>query len=553
MKRSWRRALLTFTVSAVSAVGVYVHQAPTATAGANVWENFKRIKQGEAAPEDEPGSAPAAPGTAPPNSANPHKPPQPAVAPAGPATPKPPAPAAQNAPASTAVPAPQPAPAVVPAAPALPMPGAAENALAPAAAKPDPTLIHAPAEPTQAGGWWNFYAGTMDIDANPYYDPHGIDFKWAYSRRDPLPRFPRVVVHMHGSGGGQGSMEVFGPSELGDIEVRTQDAEAYSQDWREWWTFGRDGTPYPGRRIAATLEFLQQRYNLDLSVRGIVLQGPSMGGAGAVVQTMILPAPWRERIAYSSARAGVIMPRQIARRDPAQYANFPPDDAANKALWDSIDFAIRSATDRTVQNMHYRHAFSSDDQFSAGVGNASTQLEFVNLVEQHRIGGAFGWVKAGHATDEQGVKLPDMSMFETAEQDVSLDRAHPAITRSTGNYPLQAKDRINHVANPRGHYNMGITWDHAKILDERNQVVFPLKYQRRTGIGGGLPDQPERITVSVTPRRARHFEMREGETLKWSWNNGALSGTATVAGGTVTVDAIPLVSGEPYRALRIYR
>lgn len=427
------------------------------------------------------------------------------------------------------------------------------SAHAGAAATPDPKLITAPAEPTEVGGWWKYYAGTMDIDANAFYDPHGVDFKWAYSLKVPLPADPRILVHMHGSGGGEGAMRVFGPSSQGDIEVRNQDAEAYNQSWREWWTFGRDGTPYPGRRIAATLEFLTQRYGIDVSKRGIVLQGPSMGGAGAVIQTMILPSPWRENIAYSAAVSGVIMPRQIAKRDPAQYGTFPPDNLANKALWDSIDFKIQSATDPIVRGMHYRHAFSSNDQFSAGVNRVSTQLLFVNLVEQQKIGGAFGWVKAGHSPYEDGVKLPDMSQFESPDQDVTLDRAHPAITNSTGNYPLAAADRMNQAKFPRGHYNMGIIWDHANIVDEDAQIIFPLKYQRRVGMGKGIPDQPKKITLSVTPRRARNFQLRDGETLKWSWDEGALTGLATVTGDTVTIDAIPLVSGEQYKTLRIYR
>lgn len=528
---------------AVAILCINLCVTPTAMASGNTWENFKRVKQGEAAQDDSAGK----------KTPDANNVPEPAAKKAAPRNPPKPSPAVGTA-ANVTTPPPQPSPAqaqpatpVVATAPAPATPGPA------VAAKPDRSLISAPEAPTEAGGWWKFYAGTMAVHANPYYDPHGVDFKWAYSRKDPLPKHPRVVVHMHGSGGGQGAMGVFGPSSQGDIEVRAQDAEAYNQDWREWWTFGRDGTPYPGRRIVAALQFLRQRYQLDLSVRGIVLQGPSMGGAGAVIQTMILPSPWREYIAYSSARVGVIMPRQIARRDPAQYTNFPPDDAQHKALWDSIDFAVRSATDRTVQGIHYRHAFSSDDQFSAGVNNASTQLEFVNLIEQHKIGGAFGWVKAGHSTYEQGVNLPDLSEFEVPEQDVTLDRAHPAITGSTGNYPLLAADRVNHTVNPRGHYNMGITWDHAGIIDDTSQIVFPLKYKRRAGIGGGIPDQPERITISVTPRRAKHFKLRNGETLKWSWDNGALSGEAIVARRTVTIDAIPLQSGDPYKTLRIYR
>lgn len=422
-----------------------------------------------------------------------------------------------------------------------------------AADKPNPELITAPTEATEQGGRWKFYAGTMDIDANDYYDPHRVDFKWAYSRKDPLPADPRIYVMMHGSGGGEGTMRVFGPSSLGDIEARTQDAEAYSPKWREWWTFGSDGTRYPGRRIVAMLEFLTGRYDIDVSARGIVLGGPSMGGAGAVIQTMILPEPWRASIAYSSAVSGVIMPRQIAQRDPAQYSTFPPDNLANEALWDSIDFAVQSRKDPIVLGMHYRHAFSTNDQFSAGVKGASTHLLFVNLVEEQKIGGAFSWVKAGHAFSEAGVNLPNLSVFESPEQDVTLDRAHPAITHSTGNYPLLASDRTKQAKFPRGHYNMGITWDHANIVDEATQIVFPLKYQRRVKIGKGVPDQPETITISVTPRRAQNFELKDGQTVKWSWDDGALSGEAAVTGDTVTIDDIPLASGGGYKNLRIYR
>ena len=492
-------------------------------AAGGAWENFKNIKQGKVAAEKPADNA--------------------ATVPANPA----PGPAAQpptTNPASTAG-----APAV-----ANPAPIPASQQPRPVAvAKPDPLLITAPERPTDHGGDWKFYAGTMTIHANNFYDPHGVDFQWAYSLVEPLPAKPRVVVHMHGSGGGVGSMGVFGPSPLGNIEVRAQDAEAQNPDWREWWTFGRDGSPYPGRRIAAALDYLTARYQLDLSTRGIVLQGPSMGGAGAVIQTMILPSPWREKIAYSSARIGVIMPRLIAKRDPGQYANFPPDVPQNKPLWDSIDFAVQAAVDPIVRNMHYRHAFSTDDQFSAGVNFANTQLQFVNLVEQHKISGAFGWVKAGHSTYEDGVRIPDMSVFEVPEQDVTLDRALPAITQSTGNYPLHAQERANGVLYPRGHYNMGITWAHAFILDSPEELVFPLKYKRRINIGGGVPDQPERITISVTPRRVKNFKLVDGETLKWNWGEGQLSGEARVVGDTVTIDGIPLVSGENYKALRIYR
>ena len=412
--------------------------------------------------------------------------------------------------------------------------------------------VSAPRQPTETGGNWAYYLGALDIDSKPFYGKYGRDFKWAYSHRVPLPADPRVVVSMHGSGAGEGAMRVFGPSTLGDIEVRNQDAEAYSTDWREWWTFGPGGVPAPGRRIAATLEFLLKRYQFDPDGRGLVLEGPSMGGAGAVMQTMLLPDPWRQRIAYSSARVGVIMPRRIYITNPGQYRTFPPDAGAARWLWDKIDFSIQAASDPIVRGIHYRHAFGSNDQFSAGpAGN--TQLEFVNLIEQHRIGGAFSWVRGGHSSAEAGVNIPQLNRFEAAEQDVTLDRVHPAITHSTGNYPLTAEQRVDEAKYPRGHYNLGIRWHHGKIVDTRDKIILPLRYKQHTGLGKGVPDQPAAITVSVTPRRPRNFELRDGETLHWSWARGQLEGTATVQGDTLTIDGIPLVSGEPYKMLKIYR
>lgn len=414
-------------------------------------------------------------------------------------------------------------------------------------------LVTAPEAPTETGGSWAFFRGKMKISKESFYDSHGINFDWAYGRRNPLPEDPRIVVHMHGSGGGRGSvLWAFAPSNRGDIEVRVQDAETYNVDWREWWSFGADGKPYPGRRIAAALEFVTQRYQLDVSKRGIVLDGSSMGGAGSVIQTMILPDPWREKIAYSTGRVGIVMPRRVAQKSPGQYASQPPDNGAYSAVWDAVDFLLVSKSDPIVRNMHYRHIFSSNDQFSKGP-EGNTQLEFVNEVERQRIGGAFAWVQAGHDVTELGVKLPDLSSFEVPVQDVTLDRAHPAFTLSTGNYPLTSLNRTDEKRYPRGHYNMGLLWNHANIVDTPSELVLPIRYQRRTDMGKDIPDQPERITVSVTPRRTKNFVLQAGDTVRWDWNNGESSGQAKVYGDTLTIDRIPLVSGEPFKPLRLYR
>ena len=413
-------------------------------------------------------------------------------------------------------------------------------------------LVSAPVQPTQQSNSWKYYLGDLALRDTPFYGAYQRDFKWAYSHRIPLPKAPRIVVSMHGSGGGEGAMRVFGPSALGDIEVRNQDAEAYSQSLREWWTFGPQFRPAPGRRIAATLHYLKERYDFNVDKYGIVLEGPSMGGAGSVVQTMILPDPWRQKIAWSSARAGIVMPRRVYAKHPGQYRNFPPDAGWGSWLWDRIDFAVQAAQDPVVRGIHYRHAFGTNDQFSDGP-DGSTILEFVNIVEANKIGGAFSWTQGGHSVGEAGFNLPLLSRFEATEQDVTLDRAHPAITHSTGNYPFSPKDRVDEQRYPRGHYNLGILWNHAAIVDDPNQIVFPLRYVARSGFGKGVPDQPRDITVSVTPRRPRHFLFVDGETLNWTWDEGALFGTAVVQGDTLTIDNVPLSAGQAYKKLRIFR
>ncbi len=414
-------------------------------------------------------------------------------------------------------------------------------------------FVSAPEAPTRSGNGWAYYLGTLAIADEDFLDPHGIDFEWAFSVRRPASETPRIAVYMHGSGGAWGAVRsAFAPGFRAGIEVRNVDAQRYDTKWREWWTFASDGVNYPGRRIAATLDYLLTRFpGATVASEGIILAGKSMGGTGAIIQTMTLPDPWRARIAYATGTIGVVMPRRIYQRNPGQYRNLPPDTGPG-SVWDRIDFAQRARSDAIVRGMHYRHGFSTDDPFSAGP-DGNTQLEFVNIVEANRIGGAFFWIRNGHSATEPGVNGVWIASFEVPEQDVTLDRAHPAITNSTGNYPLTAAQRVDEATYPRGHYNLGITWDHASIVDSADELVFPLKYQRRTDIGGGIPDQPESITVSVTPRRTRHFAIVDGETLAWRWDDGALAGAATVVGDTLTIDGIPLRSGDDYKRLQITR
>ncbi|MCB1845157.1 MAG: hypothetical protein KDI09_19480, partial [Halioglobus sp.] len=412
--------------------------------------------------------------------------------------------------------------------------------------------VSVPTAPVEAGAWWAYYTGEIRLASGDFFGVPDVRFNWAYAHRRPMPEEIRLVVSLHDLKDGESALSPFAPSELGDLEVRVQDAGVLDERWREGW-FPGGGRPVDASgRIVATLEFLQKRYALDLEARGIVIAGEGMGGTGAFVQALTLSDSWRNKIAYVSARGGTGSPRAEANRLGTLYPQLPKDTKANSSLWDSMDFSVRLPVDPLARGVHYRHMFSTDDATISGSGGASA-LAWVNLLEDHAIGGAASWLKGGDALYERGVRLPDLSRFETPEQDVSLQWAHPAFTRSSGNYPQSAKDRVDVKRFPRGHYNMGLTWDYRGIVDTPHELVFPIRYQRRTGLGKDIPDQPERITVNITPRRVRSFVLEEGSVYQWSWDGGKRSGTAVAKDDTLTVGAVPLVSGDGYKRLKIYR
>lgn len=422
---------------------------------------------------------------------------------------------------------------------------------------PATTALALPDKPTSVGHTSVWYLGAFTLQPGSPFDSEGFDYAASYAMKKNLAAAPRLGVTLHSSGGYNSFVKsAFGPFTGVDIEVRTQDGQAKEQtnprQPAEFWCYGQDGQPYPVRRVAALLDAVVARHpQIDIDRKGIVYNGNSMGNGG-VLHTMILPAPWRQKIAYARGGVGVFMPRRIAQHQPRLFSGWPADSGESAALWDAIDFSIQSRRDAIVRGLHYRQQFSTDDRFSEGP-EGNTQLEWVNLCEAQHISAVATWVRNGHSNTERGVLLPDIKPFEVPEQDVTLDRAHPCFTHSTGNWPLTATDRPYRDIYPRGHYNIGLTWDHAHIVDSLAEIVFPIQYIHRTGFGGGIPDQPESITVNVTPRRPKHFVIRDGERLRWSWDGGTLTGVAQVQGDVVTAEGIPLSSGAGFKRLRFYR
>jgi hypothetical protein len=407
--------------------------------------------------------------------------------------------------------------------------------------------------PDDSGGGganaWEFFLGNWDLEADTYFDSNATDLPASYARLTTPGSNPRISVYMHGSGGSPNG--VYAPESGFSYTTGTADAEWANAAWRQWWALDEDGTNYTGRRIVGCIQKVMELHpGIDVLNKGFVMHGPSMGMGGAIAQTMVMPAPWRSRIAYVFGNIGSCLFRLLGT---FKYTNYPADDGVGDPFWDQLDFEAKAVSDSIVRGMHYRHRFSSDDgQYDLADGT-NTQLPWVNICEEQKISLVATWVQNGHSQTESGVTFPTIFPMQAAEQDVTLDKAHPCFTASTGNYPTTAEDRIDVATYPRGHYNLGLVWDHANIVDSASEIIFPIKYVRATSIGGGIPDQPTDITVSVTPRRPRNFTITNGETIFWSFDSGAQTGSGTVSGDVITAAGIELTSGDAYKNLRFYK
>lgn len=417
-------------------------------------------------------------------------------------------------------------------------------------APPHPPPLRMPDKPTSVGPSSSWYLGAFELDTGSYYDKDGFDYLASYSRKTKLPANPRLCLFQHPSGGWKSVGRPYAPQPGFDIECSTQDGQAKGIG-AERWGYGRNGLPYPQRRNAAVLSYLANRYpNLDIDDKGIMVYGNSMG-SGGILATWLLPAPWRSKIAYVRGKSPVFMYRYL---NSSSYPTlWPKDQGDGDPIWDAVDFAKLAVSDQITRGMHFRESFATNDTSGRMEGNQSAYLLWLKICYEQKISAVATYTQGGHSWNETGYNLPSVQLWETEEQDVTLDRAHPCFTSSTGNWPVDPSNILNIVNYPRGHYNLGLIWDHERIVDTAHEVIFPIKYRARAAFGGDIPDQPARITVDVTPRRPRRFTLSDGERIYWTLEGGVVAGTAVVSGDVVTAVGVPLVSGEPFRRLRFFK
>jgi hypothetical protein len=263
---------------------------------------------------------------------------------------------------------------------------------------------------------------------------------------------------------------------------------------------------------------------------GLTLEGSSYGGTGVLLQSMLLKEAdpfWGNQI------EAVIswMPHTLF------VENWPNDPSLNMAwlLADRslADFRIQAQQGR-LKNIYYRVNGSPADVVS------NFDLDFFNICNQYKIACYGTWHAGGHRWVEQGINLPFLDDFPGPHSNVDIGSMLVVFTNSSANH-----------WGARGHYNMGLEW-HAGpyYLDTEDTVIVPLRYRPRYNMGGGIPDQPQSVTVDVTIRRIKSLQTSPGTQLNWQFGNQSGQVTTSI-NGEVTITGLDILGGDAFTPLVI--
>jgi hypothetical protein len=287
-----------------------------------------------------------------------------------------------------------------------------------------------------------------------------------------------------------------------------------------------------GWRMAAVMKYVSDNYGhlLDKGA-GATLLGCSYGGSTSILQSMLIPDPWA-RALVNKVRACV--PPTLMVKQEAPQGNYWRDGNIRQS-WGAFDWTLADV--RRYANPYAYHRINGSPADTAVVFD----LAFFRDVCDAQQVACFGtWHNAGHSIAEPGVNLPFGDLFSGLDSQARLDRPLIVFTDSSANY-----------WGPRGHYNLGLEYHTAGISDTANRLAVPVRYLHRTGMGGGIPDQPAAATFSITLRRIPYFNPRPGETLVYRL--AGLQGSTTAGAGEVTITGLTLQSSDQYTTLEILR
>ncbi len=264
---------------------------------------------------------------------------------------------------------------------------------------------------------------------------------------------------------------------------------------------------------------------------GLTLLGFSYGGAGVILQSMLL----RQADSYWGNQIEVVhsyLPHTLFVK------NFPNDPSVDLAWLNAdktlADFGLQ-AQQGNLDDIYYRVTGTSGDAVS------DFDLQFFSLCNQHKIACFGTWHAGVHSILAPGINLPFLERFPGPDSNVDIGAMLVVFTNSTANH-----------LGPEGHYNLGLEWNMGPdYVDSAAEVTVPLRYRQKTNLGGTIPDQPSTVTVDVTMRRVQALDTTPGTQLNWLFGYQTGLVTTTID-GEVTVAGLNIDNSEYYEDLIIY-
>jgi len=408
----------------------------------------------------------------------------------------------------------------------------------------DPTAMKC-SDPTAINGSFNRVQCLFSRE--PYTTPGGTtSFPASYVVPNPMPtnNSLRIVVDMHGYTAIPVSCTDNNGSTPGAIVIK-HCAAYYPKHTdfavngtlpMDWWGIFK-GVNGNGYRIAESLARTLEKWGTSVDLgRGFTLRGTSYGGTGAILQSMLLPQGTHLVSVLQANVPHTLFVNADTDGDAIDERGHYFRDPAVRLAWGNFDIAradfAKAAEKGTINHIYYRINGGTNDNL--GIVN----LDFFRLCDKHKIACFGTWHQGGHNLSEPGVNLPFGQLYDSPQQDVRLDSVLPVFTKSTANH-----------WGPRGHYNLGLAWDAARIVNRPDKISVPIRYRRYTGIGP-IPDQPSSATFNLTLRRTGTLDRWRGRELAWSV--GSQTGiTKVTSKGLINIRNITLSSSDVFSTLTV--
>tara|TARA_B100001540_G_scaffold242194_1_gene216994 strand:- start:2428 stop:5778 length:3351 start_codon:yes stop_codon:yes gene_type:complete len=358
---------------------------------------------------------------------------------------------------------------------------------------------------------------------------------------NPLPRDNSLKLRLalHGTGGvPKACTEPNQDPQAGYITI----ANCSTQDGDDatWWG-PNQGKNHAGYRLAVSLNKAVElmKPSIDFGA-GVECVGASMGGTGCILQAMLMPDGfWRNWLSVVDAT----VPHTNFAGKQGRYWR----DPAVQRAWQGYDISAADLEEQMRKGRLSHVYFKLQGHTNDNLG--VFDLDFLRYCDKYKVACFAMWGLGWHVQGgEPGVNLPWRDRYAGPDAQVRRLGVLPVFTGSTANH-LQDADGKGY---PRGHYNLGLSWNSKGVRDTEGGLTLPLRYLRHTDIGGGIPDQPEVATFDLTIRNPANFKLKRGDRV--SWSIGSASGTVEVSRtGEVTIPALTLASATQYTPLQITR